>query len=260
MRVVTVGGPGVAEMIASPDTPGWRSFSIEFCGGTHIGRSSEPRSFVLLSEEGTGGGVRRIVGLTGDKAEAAMAEAATFAARIQAAGKLTGLDIEPEAAELARMLASAVIPADQRKIFAEAVGALKMQAVQASKEQAAELAGAAKAEAEALAAGFTPGAPFFAALLQVEADVKSVDAAVATISAVVKNVPILVLGAGKTACALAVVPDGCSIDAKEWVNAALEPCGGKGGGKPSRATGAARDPTNIAQALEAAKTYAQSKM
>lgn len=260
VRVVTVGGPGVGEMIASPDTPEWRDFSIEFCGGTHIGRSSEPRSFVLLSEEGMGGGVRRIVGLTGDKAEAAQAEAAAFAARIQAAQKLTGMDIEPEAAELSRMLASAVIPADQRKHFAEAVNALKVQAIQAGKELAAELADAAKAEAEALAAGFTAGTPFFAALLQMEADTKSVEAAVSTISSVVKDVPIIVLGAGKTACALAVVPAGCSIDAKEWVNAALEPCGGKGGGKANRAQGAARDPTNIAQALEAARAYAQSNL
>ena len=30
------------------------------------------------------------------------------------------------------------------------------------------------------------------------------------------------------------------LDAKEWVNAALAPCGGKGGGKPNRAQGAAR--------------------
>jgi len=61
------------------------------------------------------------------------------------------------------------------------------------------------------------------------------------------------------ACALATAPAGSAFDAKEWVNAALQPCGGKGGGKPSRAQGAARDPANVAQALAAAKAYADSK-
>ena len=47
--------------------------------------------------------------------------------------------------------------------------------------------------------------------------------------------------------------------AKDWVNAALAPCGGKGGGKAGRAQAAARDPTNAAQALEAAKGYASGR-
>ena len=34
----------------------------------------------------------------------------------------------------------------------------------------------------------------------------------------------------------------------------------KGGGKPNRAQGAARDPTNVAQALEAAKAFAEAKL
>ena len=50
------------------------------------------------------------------------------------------------------------------------------------------------------------------------------------------------------------------MDAKEWVNAALQPCGGKGGGKPNRAQGAARDASNIAQAHTAAIEFAKSKM
>ena len=99
-------------------------------------------------------------------------------------------------------------------------------------------------------------------LLGVEADVKVVEAASKVVEAAAPDAAVMLLGAGKTACALGVVPAALAgkLDAKEWVNAALAPCGGKGGGKPNRAQGAARDPTNVAQALEAAKAFAEAKL
>ena len=71
VRVVTVGGPGVQAMIDQPDDEAWKGFSIEFCGGTHMGNSLEAKKFALLGEEGLGRGVRRIVGVTFEKAEKA---------------------------------------------------------------------------------------------------------------------------------------------------------------------------------------------
>ena len=79
-----------------------------------------------------------------------------------------------------------------------AIAVLKKKATEAGKAAAAESAGAAVAEAEALAAAFVAGSPYLVALLDTEADAKVVEAAVAAIAAVVKEVPILVLGAGKT--------------------------------------------------------------
>ena len=73
---------------------------------------------------------------------------------------------------------------------------------------------------------------------------------------------VLILGAGKTVCGLAVVPAGLvkKLPANEWVNAALAPCGGKGGGKPNRAQAASRDPTNVAASLTAAQDHASAKL
>ena len=63
----------------------------------------------------------------------------------------------------------------------------------------------------------------------------------------------------KVAC-LAVVPAGAAgLDAKDWINTALEKCGGKGGGKPDRAQGAAKDASNFAAALAAAQAYPAGK-
>ena len=58
-------------------------------------------------------------------------------------------------------------------------------------------------------------------------------------------------------CSCAAPP---GVSAKDWVNEALQVCGGKGGGKPGRAQGAARDPTNVAAAEAAAKQYAGAKL
>ena len=40
------------ELLANPEDPSNRMYSIEFCGGTHLRDTGEARAFALLSEEG----------------------------------------------------------------------------------------------------------------------------------------------------------------------------------------------------------------
>ena len=263
VRVVSVGGPGVQQMLDAPADGTWKQFSIEFCGGTHIASTSEAGTFVLLSEEGLGRGVRRMVGLTHKKAEEALATANELATRVAAAQTLKGRPLVDEAAELSRVLETAVVPATDMKALRDAVNALKKMVVEASKGNAKANTEAAKAEAADMAAAAkASGAKFVVGLLTVEADAKVVEAAHAALASQLPEAAVMVLGAGMTACALATVPAAIQdkIDAKDWVNTALKACGGKGGGKLARAQGAARDPANIAKAKEDAQVFGAERL
>ena len=224
--------------------------------------TSEAKQFALLSEEGLGRGVRRVLGVTFSKAEAAFAEAAKLHARAKAAESLKGEALAAETGELVRLLESAVVPAADRKQLLDATTALKKKLVEADKGAAKALAEAAKVEGEALADGLAADAPALIALLKTEADAKALELAMGAVTAKKPDVPVLLIGAGKTCAALAVVPKALegTISAKDWVNDALQVCGGKGGGKPGRAQGAARDASNAAAAETAAKAFAAAKL
>ena len=262
VRVVSVGGPGVQAMLDSPAEDDWAALAIEFCGGTHVANTSEAAKFALLSEEGLGRGVRRVLGVTHSRAEAAFKEAATLHARCKAAEGLEPVAMAAETGELVRLLETATVPAADRKALLDATTALKKKMVEADKGAAKAAAEAAKVEAEALGEAAAADCKCIVALLKAEADAKALEPAVAAIVAKRPEAAVLLIGAGKACAALAVVPKALegTLSAKDWVNDALQCCGGKGGGKPGRAQGAARDATNAAQAEAAAKAFAAEKL
>lgn len=65
-------------------------------------------------------------------------------------------------------------------------------------------------------------------------------------------------GSGGKLMAFAIVPDSLtdSIKANEWVLAALEPAGGRGGGRPSSAQGQAKECFNVQAVIAAAEKFA----
>ncbi len=66
VRVVTMGGD-------DPDHPD-RPYSLELCGGTHVGQTGDIGSFLVVGEGAVAAGVRRVEALTGDAAQAYTAE------------------------------------------------------------------------------------------------------------------------------------------------------------------------------------------
>lgn len=51
VRVVSIGRP-VEDLLANPAADSNRQFSVEFCGGTHVKKTTDAGAFALISEEG----------------------------------------------------------------------------------------------------------------------------------------------------------------------------------------------------------------
>ena len=68
-------------------------YSVELCGGTHVGNTSEIGLFKIIKEEGIGSGTRRIIALTGQKAFEAFKDQEAILKEIQ------GLVKSPQASQ-----------------------------------------------------------------------------------------------------------------------------------------------------------------
>lgn len=67
VRVVSIGVP-VEDLVKDPENKEWHKISIEFCGGTHVGKTGEIKDLVIIEESGIAKGIRRIVAVTGNDA------------------------------------------------------------------------------------------------------------------------------------------------------------------------------------------------
>eukprot|EP00435_Cladocopium_sp_Y103_P075365 s16_g56.t2 len=261
VRVVTVGSP-IEEVLQTPGAEKWMSQSVEFCGGTHIATTSEAKHFVLLEEKGIAKGVRRIFAATGAVAETALEEAQCMEKRMKA---LETSSVEEDALmALQKDLDSLVLPAVPKAQLRDRLGELRKQLKKKQKkkkgkvskeEQAAALTELKEAVAEAKSLGNNfcvktfQGAGVDGKSLREAAQGGEFDIAV-----MVLNQP-----SPKALECLAAVPEALQAEkaAGKWVQAALATVGGKGGGQPAFAQGAAKGVQEEALqvAAEAARNF-----
>ena len=81
VRVVSV-GVEVEELLKNVKDPKWRGVSVEFCGGTHVSKTSDIKELVIVEESGIAKGIRRIVAVTGEDAYAVQRLAEAFQKRL----------------------------------------------------------------------------------------------------------------------------------------------------------------------------------
>lgn len=238
VRVVAVSPSPITDMLSNPQDAQWNSYSVEFCGGTHLKNTSEAQGFVLLSEEGIAKGVRRITGVTMKDAAIATAAASDFEAKVTEAGKLQGLDLEAQVKLLTVELEGLSISAAKKIQLRETLGSYGKQVVAWKKKHAAEQT-AKVCDLVVEVAGTTDGNKVVVRC-DFGVDGKVAKAVTAAYGKKVKDKALLLVSADEAADRFMVVaftPKGMNDgpDCKKWVAAATEGTNGKGGGKKDSA-------------------------
>ena len=208
--------------------------SRELCGGTHAARSGDIGAFRIVSESSVAAGVRRIEAQTGP-----------------AAADHTLAEHDALSAVAARLSVSpAEVPA-RVEALAEQVKALEKE-LKAAAERAALEKGAALASQWQEIGGLP--------VLVADAGALAADPLRALAENLHKAHPegallLAASDAGKVTFIAKFGPDALSrgLHAGKFVGPIAKVCGGGGGGKPAMAQAGARDPSKLAEALDAAR-------
>ena len=258
VRVVSI-GPGIPELLARPSDDEWMDRSVEFCGGTHLAETGEAEEFVLLSEQGLAAGIRRITAVTGAEAREARQRAAGLESRIEEAGRLEGDRLAEAVDQLGRSLDSEPIGATDRDRLEALMQPLRAAAKAARKQARSASAGAMVEQARGIAEAATGPA------VVERMDGADRDALFAAMDAIRGRNPdtaVLLVSADEEAgkvMIVARVPESLidrGLKAGDWVRAAAEACGGRGGGRPDSAQAGGKDTSRADDAVEAARSLA----
>jgi len=238
VRVVAVSPSTITQMLGNPQDDQWNSYSVEFCGGTHLKNTSEAQGFVLLSEEGIAKGVRRITGVTMKDAAIATAAASDFDAKLTEAGKLQGTELESQVKLLTVELEGLSISAAKKIQFRETLGTYGKQVVAWKKKHAAKQTTKVVEQVIEVANTVTDGNKVVVRC-DFGVDGKVAKAVTAAYGKKVKDKALLLVSADESAdrfMVIAFAPKGMKdVDCKAWAVAATEGTKGKGGGKKDSA-------------------------
>lgn len=275
MRVVSV-GPTVEALLASASAAEPASAaplsSIELCGGTHISNTAEAREFVLAEETAVAKGIRRVVGLTSEPALAAREAGAQLAAEcdridasstaIKAAAPVELDSYRTDLAELRTRIDAATASAPLKARLRDEVASKDKAMTKQIKALLAREVDLAAGEAiETATAADAAGEPYV--VIQLGAGLeKAATPLVQKVQKAVPNVALMVFapGAEKVQVVSAVPKAVDALKANEWLKAALEPVGGRGGGKAASAQGSGPGVDRLDDAVAAARDFAAAAL
>ncbi|MCH7700526.1 MAG: hypothetical protein IID37_02445 [Planctomycetes bacterium] len=275
VRVVSIGAPITEEdgkevdrsdwLLKSPENEKWMQYSVEFCGGTHLQRSGEAERFVLISEEGVGKGVRRVVGISGDAAKAAAGQGDSLTAQVYARVENPGDDLAEWLPTFQKNLDEAVIPVVKRHQIRDALVELQKIVKQRGKKQDAAAGGAVMEVVATLlesaeevggvtiVVGEVPQAPADQVRGAIDWVRQKCDASAVLLAMAGEGRVTLLAGMSKKA-----VERG--LKAGDLIREIAPIVGGKGGGKPDLAQGGGKDPSKVPDALDRARSWLKSKL
>lgn len=274
VRVVSVGVP-VADLLKDPANTKWRGYSVEFCGGTHLGNAGEAERFVVTGEESVSKGIRRIVALTGGSARDAITQGQVIESLISQGKTAEEATLPGLVAALQKAISGANVPLLSKRRAQAAILEFQERHKKFSRQQGAQ-ATASSGDGDALlaAAETVNGVTLVAATV---ADA-SADALRNTWDWLKKkhpqqNVAVLLMGQVEDkdkegnvlppkVSMLAGVGDPLvgKLKAGDWIKAVAPLVGGSGGGRPQLAMAGGKEVSRIQAALEAGKAFAREKL
>jgi alanyl-tRNA synthetase len=262
VRVVSIGAP-VPDLLGDPASAKWRSYSVEFCGGTHLANSAQVERFAITGEESVSKGIRRLVALTGAAAAAIESTGKKLDDLIARAQKTPDAELPAVLAEL-QTLVAAPIPLRAKRRGQAAISELQSRFRAFEKSTRAQSSGGG-VDAVKIAADLLANAPAFASGKLVVAEIPGAadDQLRAAIDSLRKKSPahaiLLAAADGQKVTFIAAVSDDIiakGLKAGDWIKQVAAVAGGGGGGRPQMAQGSGKDPSKIAAALETAKQIA----
>ncbi len=261
VRVVAIGVP-VPDLMHQPDSQEWANYSIEFCGGTHVGATGEIAAFAIVSEEAVAKGVRRITALTGEAAKDAAARADALAARVKEVAASRDSDLAKNVALVAGEIDVATTSASRKATLRAEVAKLQERVKALGKQASAAVQERAVSEARALAQGaLAENSMVVVAQIAAGDDRNALQTAVKTIRDTVPRAAVMLFSVDETGKAMihASVPDalvGKGLKAGAWLRDAAAVMGGKGGGKDDNAQGGGTEGVKVKDAMRTAEQTA----
>ncbi|MFQ5422452.1 MAG: alanine--tRNA ligase [Phycisphaerae bacterium] len=273
VRVVSIGRP-VDDLLAEPQNPEWMKCSVEFCGGTHLASAGQAGRFRLVEESAVARGIRRVTGVTADRAEAAEQAAAKLAADLSEAesrlneeprASARAADLTGRVADLAARLDGELLPAVDRPGLRARLSSLRDEIKRLHKKQTR--AGAADIVARTdrlLAEAAEVGGCKIMCGAVGEAPVDQLRAASDSLRSRAGSAAVFLAAEhdGKVILLAAMTPDVVKrgIRAGDLIKAVAPTVGGRGGGRPDMAQGGGTDVAKIPAAAEEAAGWLRAKL
>ena len=260
VRVVSIGVP-VNDLLANPHNPDWRQYSVEFCGGTHLGSVDRAGAFAITAEEAVSKGIRRLVALTGEAAAAARSAAEEASALVERSAQADAAAIPTFIASLQKATAG-VIPLRAKRRAQAAIADL--QARQKAADKAARAAGGSRLDVAVIASALLDRSDAVGAgkLIVAQLEDGGPEQILAVIDSLKKRAPshgivLASVNEGKVSIVAAVSDDlvAGGLKAGDWLRETVTHVGGKGGGRPQLAQGSGNDTAKLPEALAAARAF-----
>ncbi len=267
VRVVSIGVP-VDELLSNPENPEWMNYSVEFCGGTHLKRTGEAKKFRLIEESAVAKGIRRVVGITGERALDGEARARALARLLAEAATVAEAALPNRIAEITAEINQTELPVVERMRLRADLEHLQARAKQFAKQAAkAEAADVMGRVADLLTSAEKVGSVSLIAASLGSASVDQLRAAADSLrdragSAAVFLAAEDAASPGKVILLAAMTPDVVvrGVKAGDVVKAIAPVVGGRGGGRPDMAQGGGSEVGHVEKAVREAAEWLRAKL